>query len=54
MQKFHITESHDEMTEIFRYYKLPVNKVIFFAQRSYSPESGIVNEIIALRVMCVM
>jgi len=29
MQKFHKTKAHDEMTEIFRCYKLPVIKVIF-------------------------
>jgi len=29
MQKFHKTKAHDEMTEICRCYKLPVNKVIF-------------------------
>jgi len=28
-QKFHKTKAHDEMTEIFQYYKLPVNAVNF-------------------------
>jgi len=41
MQKFHKTNAHDEMTEIFRCYKVPVNKVNFFAQWF----SGIIYEI---------
>ena len=45
-QKFHKTTVHDEMTEIFQCYKLPVNRVIF--ARLFSV---IVNEITTLRVM---
>jgi len=28
-KKFHKTKVQDEMTDIFQFYKLPVNKVIF-------------------------
>jgi len=45
-QNLHKTKAHDEMAEIFRCYKLPVNKVIFRAVILRN-----LNKIINLRVM---